>query len=52
MDERKILAAFAVMLFAYAMVGLLAFAARGKPLSPHLRRLWRRVLSRSADRDR
>jgi hypothetical protein len=48
-DERRVLAALAVLLLAYAMVGLLAFAARGRPPKTMLRRLWRRLLARDGD---
>jgi hypothetical protein len=46
LEERRILAGMAVLLFAYAMVGMLALAARSKPLAPTLRRLWRRLFTR------
>jgi hypothetical protein len=49
LEERRVLAGMAVLLFAYAMVGMLAFAARSKPLTPTLRRLWRRLLTRDVD---
>ena len=39
-DERRIIAAVAVMLFAYALVALLAFSARGTPASLYRQALW------------
>ncbi len=44
-DERRIIAAVAVMLFAYALVALLAFSASGTPAGLY-RRLWRRFIAR------
>jgi hypothetical protein len=49
LEEHRVLAGMAVLLFAYAMVGILAFAARSKPLAPTLRRLWRRLRTRDGD---
>lgn len=50
-DERRILAALAVMMFAYALVGLLAFSARGTSAGL-FRRLRRRFAARRDDRDK
>jgi hypothetical protein len=51
LDERRIFAALAVMLFAYALVGLLAFSARATP-GGLFRRLWRRLTSRRGERSK
>ena len=48
-DERRIISAVAVMLFAYALVALLAFSARGTPARLY-RRLWRRFIARQGIR--
>jgi len=48
-DERNVLAALAVLLCGYALIGLLALSARGGSITPWFRRRLRRLLSRRDD---
>jgi hypothetical protein len=51
LDERRIFAALAVLLIAYALVALLAYGASGTRTT-FFRRLWRRISARRGDRPR